>query len=253
MRLRQIALAVRDLATAESTLTRLLGLGRPFRDPGVGVFGLANAVFAVGDTFLELLTPVRANAPAGRWLERFGDGGYMVIFETREPDGDRARALRLGARIAFEAEVGGARTIHLHPRDVGGAILSFDAMPTPGEWRWAGPDWRQRAGDGRVDAIREVELAGPDPQALAIRWAALLGAPVRPAGRGHHRIELDEGGSIRFAPDPGRAGAGITAIALACGDRGRVLAAASELALPIRGSAVEALGTRLELDGSGKG
>lgn len=247
MRLRQVALAVRDLAEAEATLRSVFGLGPPFRDPGVGVFGLANAVFTVGETFLELVTPVRATASAARWLERHGDGGYMVILETRDLPEDRARVLRSGARIVFEAAVEGARTVHVHPRDIGGAILSFDAMAEPGEWRWAGTDWRSRSGDGRVRGLAAVELAGPDPAGLAARWAALLGAPARTAGPDAQAIDLEEGGSLRFVPGPGREAAGISGIALRCGDRERVLAAARELGLPVRGSGVEVLGTRFDL------
>ena len=247
MRLRQIALAVDELPRAEATLTRLLGLGRPFRDPGVGVFGLENAVFTVGDTFLELVAPVRPDTSAGRWLARFGDGGYMVILETRDLDADRARALRCGARIVFEAEVEGARTVHLHPRDVGGAILSFDAMPGPGVWQWAGPDWPERAGDGRVRAIGGVVLSGPDPDGLAARWAALVGSAARAEGDRRLRIDLDGGGVLRFARAPEHGKARISSLTLLAEDPDRVLRAARSLGLPVRDAAVQVLGVVLEL------
>ena len=62
-------------------LRRELGLDEPFRDPGVGVFGLENAVFAVGDTFLEVVAPVQPDTTAGRYLQRRGgDSGYMAIY-----------------------------------------------------------------------------------------------------------------------------------------------------------------------------
>jgi hypothetical protein len=51
MRLRQVALAVRTLEPALGQLRRVLGLGEPFHDPGVGVFGLENAVLPVGDAY----------------------------------------------------------------------------------------------------------------------------------------------------------------------------------------------------------
>jgi hypothetical protein len=59
VRLRQVALVAAELAPAAEALQEALGLGDPFHDPGVAEFGLDNAVFAVGDSFLEI---VRASA-----------------------------------------------------------------------------------------------------------------------------------------------------------------------------------------------
>ena len=36
-----------------------------------------------------------------------------------------------------------ARTIHLHPRQVGGAILSLDKMIPDEAWLWAGTSWKK--------------------------------------------------------------------------------------------------------------
>ena len=49
LRIRQIVFAVRDLEAGRAQLTALLGLDQPFRDPEVGVFGIDNAVYALGD------------------------------------------------------------------------------------------------------------------------------------------------------------------------------------------------------------
>jgi hypothetical protein len=82
-RLRQVALAARRLAPVADELERQLGLHPPFHDPGVGSFGLENSVFAVGDTFLEVVAPVKDDTTAGRYLDRRGgDCGYMAIFQV---------------------------------------------------------------------------------------------------------------------------------------------------------------------------
>ncbi|MFI5321539.1 MAG: VOC family protein, partial [Myxococcota bacterium] len=144
MRLRQIALAARDLTGTLDTLCDVLGVEVAFNDPGVGVFGLENGVIPIGETFLEVVSPVRPNATAARWIERRGgDSGYMVIFQVDELASQRARLEALGVRIVWEGKQKGAATLHLHPRDVGGAIVSFDTMDEPGAWEWAGPMWRQ--------------------------------------------------------------------------------------------------------------
>ena len=52
VRLRQAVLVAGELEPAAAALRSALGLEEPFRDPGVGAFGLANVVFALGDCFL---------------------------------------------------------------------------------------------------------------------------------------------------------------------------------------------------------
>ena len=164
MQLRQIALAARDLAGTVDTLSEVLGIEVAFNDPGVGVFGLENGVMPIGETFLEVVSPVRANTTAGRWIERRGgDSGYMVIFQAPELASHRARLEKLGVRIVWEGKQKGAATLHLHPRDVGGAIVSIDTMDEPGAWEWAGPKWRQHVRKGLTRAIVGAELESPEP------------------------------------------------------------------------------------------
>ena len=92
VRLRQAVLVAAELEPSASRLRSALDLGEPFRDPGVGEFGLANVVFALGDCFLEVISPTQPGTAAGRYLERHGgDGGYMAIFDLEDLDG-RARA-----------------------------------------------------------------------------------------------------------------------------------------------------------------
>src|SRR5678815_6198505 len=98
MRLRQIALVGRDLDAAEADIRAVLGLDYAYDDPGVGKFGLRNAVFPVGETFLEVVSPKQAGTTAGRLLEkRGGDGGYMVILQVEDIAEARARIAKAGA------------------------------------------------------------------------------------------------------------------------------------------------------------
>ena len=104
LRLRQIALVATDLASAEAEVTSALGVRLCFRDPGVGVFGLHNALFPVGDQFLEVVSPTREGTTAGRQLaKRGGDGGYMVLVQTDDLAGFRQRFADPGVRVAYEA------------------------------------------------------------------------------------------------------------------------------------------------------
>ena len=170
MRLRQIALAARDLASTVDTLCEVLGIEVAFNDPGVAAFGLENGVMPIGETFLEVVSPTRADTTAGRWMERRGgDSGYMVIFQVDELASARERLAKLGVRVVWEGKQKGAATLHLHPRDVGGAIVSLDTMDEPGAWEWAGPKWRECVRTEVTRAIVGAELESPEPEKLAAR------------------------------------------------------------------------------------
>jgi hypothetical protein len=175
MRLRQVALAVRELEPALSQLRRVLGLGEPFHDRGVGVFGLENAVLPVGDAFLELVSPVKPDTAAGRWIDRRGgDAGYMAIFQTSDLADARAHVDALGVRVVWEANLDHAATIHLHPRDVGGAIVSLDWMDPPESWEWGGPGWQERATHDVCTGLSGAILEAAEPEKLAARWGEVL-------------------------------------------------------------------------------
>ena len=117
----------------------------PFHDPEVGRFGLTNAVFAVGDTFVEVVAPAPPDTTAGRYLKRRGgDGGYMAIFQVRDLAAARRRVAGLGVRVVWTADLPDIAATHLHPADVPGAIVSLDWAAPEQSWRWAGPSWTGR-------------------------------------------------------------------------------------------------------------
>ncbi|MDQ3384651.1 MAG: hypothetical protein M3503_01360 [Actinomycetota bacterium] len=149
----------------------------PYADPGIAEFGLANAVFASGDTFLEIVSPVQEGTTAGRYLERRGgDAGYMAIFQVEDLRGARERLGDLGVRVVWQVDLPDMAGTHLHPRDVPGAIVSLDRPDPPDSWRWAGPRWTGSApADREPGGITGATVTSPDPEGLAARWAAVLG------------------------------------------------------------------------------
>ncbi|HEX4660156.1 MAG TPA: hypothetical protein VH307_22445, partial [Streptosporangiaceae bacterium] len=134
-RLRQVALVARDCDRVAGELCQAFGLAQPFHDPGVGRFGLTNAVFAVGDTFLEVVAPAQPDTAAGRYLQRRGgDGGYMAIFQVPHLAAARRRLAGLGVRVVWTADLPDIAATHLHPRDVPGAIVSLDWAEPAQSW-----------------------------------------------------------------------------------------------------------------------
>jgi len=200
-RLRQVALVARDCAQVAGELSQAFGWPPPFHDPGVGQFGLTNAVFTVGDTFVEVVAPAQPDTTAGRYLERRGgDGGYMAIFQVPDLAAARRRVAGLGVRVIWTADLADIAGTHLHPRDVPGAIVSLDWAAPEQSWRWAGPSWTGRVPDHAHGGVTGLTVEVNDPAAAARRWAAVLG--ISAADQGDTMVvELpDQGQRLRFVP-----------------------------------------------------
>lgn len=213
MRLRQAVLVAAELEPVASALGTALGLDEPFRDPGVGLFGLENAVFALGDCFIEVVSPTEPGTAAGRYLDRQdGDGGYMAIFDIEDLQGARERALGLGVRVAWEIDLPDISTTHLHPADMCGAIVSLDQSRPYGTWRWGGPRWTGRTGTGAPGRLAGVALAVSDSAIVAARWAEVLGLEV--GGGDRPVLRLDGGGEVRFETAASERAEGLVEIAV---------------------------------------
>jgi hypothetical protein len=195
-----------ELDEVVGLLRQTLGLGEPFNDPGVGIFGLRNAVFALGDCFLEIVSPVEPGTAAGRHLARHGgDCGYMVIFDLEDLDGARERARELGVRVVWQVDLPDISATHLHPADTRGAIVSLDRSCPYGTWRWGGPDWIGQTGTGAPGRLRGVSIAVSEPDVVRARWASLLGLPS--GAEDADLLRLD-GAEVRFvaASEPRKEG-----------------------------------------------
>lgn len=217
IRLRQVALVARDLEPTVDALTKTLGVDVCYRDPGVAEFGLVNALFAIGDAFLEVVSPQQEGTTAGRLLDKHGgDYGYMVIMQLSDLEEARARLDGLGVRVVWKADLRDAAGTHLHPKDVGGAILSLDWMDPPESWKWAGPEWQQHVDTEVVTALSGVTVAVPDPEATARKWADIFGVAASAS-----RIDLDHGTSISFVESDRVENEGVSGIEVKATDRAR--------------------------------
>jgi hypothetical protein len=211
-RLRQVVLAARDLGAVTAELEAALGVSAPFRDDGVGHFGLHNAVYAVGDTFVEVVSPVRAGTSAGRQLDRRGgDCGYMAMFELADVVAARHRLDETGVRVVWETTHDDIVDLHLHPKDVPGAIVALDVTTPQGSWRWGGPAWTAAVAPHGAGGLLDLVVGAVDPDAAAARWASVLGIDVS------DRVVVLAGGQqhIRFTPVAAEREQGIIGVRLA--------------------------------------
>jgi hypothetical protein len=249
--LRQAVVAARDLARVEEQLCRVFDLEVAYRDPAVGFFGLVNAVMPVGTTFLEVVSPVRPDVTGARFLERRGgDAGYMLLVQTDDLAGDRRRLAGMGVREVWSTELDDIAAAHLHPIDIGGAILSLDQPKPPEAWRWGGPDWRDAKRSDVVDRVVGAELCARDPGALAQRWSEVLGETTTRGADGAWQIEL-EASRITFVPLRSGELEGLRTIELRSRRPERALEVAQRLDLVVEagsdGSAIVIAGTRFRL------
>lgn len=197
-RIRQLVFASKDADDIERLRT-VLGLGEGFVDPGVREFGLTNGVFALGDQFLEVVVPIEDNTAAGRFMDRSdGIGGYMAIFQTEDLAGVRKRADDLQIRRVWNIDRSDISASHLHPADIGGAIVSVDEAHPEGSWLWGGPDWRTNS---RPGALVRMEVTAVEPQTLSERWGNVLNVPSTPVGHGIFELEMGEH-TISVVPGP---------------------------------------------------
>lgn len=173
LRLRQVVIAARDLDATVDRLCADLGLSVCFNDPGVAEFGLRNALLTVGDQFIEIVSPINDDTAAGRLLDRRNaeTTAYMVMFEVDDLDARLANLQAAGVRIVWSGDYGSIRGRHLHPHDVGGAIVSLDETNPKGSWHWAGPNWRPHQENSIVTAIAGYAIGVDDPAIVATRWS----------------------------------------------------------------------------------
>ena len=142
----------------------------------------------------------------------------MVLVQTKALAEHKARVEDAGLRVVHDGrvELGGEsiRGIHLHPKDVGGAILSIDQAEPPESWLWAGADWRYHSLADVVTAITAIDLQADDPQALAQRVPS--DRPPRP-----RRRDRTDDAELRFVQATDGRGDGLSAAELRAADRTR--------------------------------
>ncbi|MEM7016337.1 MAG: VOC family protein [Pseudomonadota bacterium] len=233
LRLRQIALVAPKLAPAVEEFQEILGLDVCFRDPGVGQFGLENALLPLGNQFVEIVAPVKEGTAGGRYLERrHGAGGYMFITQCNEHAPRRKRVEELGVRIVFHFETDDFLNMQMHPRDTGGTFFEIDEQLGEGAHELDGP-WEPAGGDGwqtarrtdRVGGIVNAEIQVDDPEKTAARWAEIVELTVTRDANDNPFLQLDNAGA-RFVPCADGRPEGLGGLDLLANDRESIISAA---------------------------
>ena len=149
LRLRQTAVLVRDLDQAVEWWGRMFGLKATkrfqvsFTDLEIAVLPLQGM-----DTFIELAQPTGPEAPSQRFLDRYGEGIYLTIYEIADSLATDAHLVEQGARFTSSRQTAnyvnlGFNSIWLHPAGFLGAFTQLSQVFSPDNpWPPAGDDWR---------------------------------------------------------------------------------------------------------------
>ncbi len=124
-----IAVVVSDLDEAVRLWRDVLGLRAGGREV-VADQGVEVQMMYAGDTRIELVRPLRPDAPAARFLAKRGPGLHHLALAVADCGQSLAEAGARGARLVDEqprAGAHGTRIAFLHPASTGGVLTEFVA------------------------------------------------------------------------------------------------------------------------------
>jgi methylmalonyl-CoA/ethylmalonyl-CoA epimerase len=129
-RLNHVAIAVPDLASATATYRDQLGatVSAPIDQPEHGV----RVVFiSLPNTKIELLEPLGADSPIGKFLARNPDGGiHHLCYEVADIEAARDTLKAAGARVLGDGQpklgAHGKSVLFLHPKDFNGTLVELE-------------------------------------------------------------------------------------------------------------------------------
>jgi len=131
-RLNHVAIVVPDLKAATTIYRDTLGatVSAPLDLPDHGV----TTVFVeLPNTKIELLQPLGANSPIGKFLQANPSGGmHHVCYEVTNIIAARDRLVKAGARVLGDGEARtgahGKPVLFLHPKDFCGTLVELEQV-----------------------------------------------------------------------------------------------------------------------------
>jgi len=116
----ELSVVVRDIEAAIERYTKLFGLTVHHRGES-RQFGFKNAILPTGIGHIELMEPTDPTKPVGRFLEKNGEGVYLVGFECADVPGAVAKLRGDGVRVDSPRE----DIAWVHPRETHGLFVEL--------------------------------------------------------------------------------------------------------------------------------
>lgn len=126
-RIDHIGIAVRDLDRAIQTYERLLGLRVNSRER-LEREGIEVAMIPIGESRIELITPINAESKVEKFLQDRGEAVHHVAYATDDVAASLERAGTGGAELldaAARPGSHGTRIAFIHPKSVCGVLTEF--------------------------------------------------------------------------------------------------------------------------------
>ena len=126
-RIDHVGVAVDDLDEAVALYSERLGMPVEHRET-VEDQGVEAVLVGVGEGHIELLRPLAAETPVGRFLDRNGPGLHHVAYETTDIQSALDAARAAGIRLIDEGPRTGirnSRVAFLHPKSTGGVLTEL--------------------------------------------------------------------------------------------------------------------------------
>lgn len=122
-----VAIAVRDLDAAVAWYEETLGARQSHREV-IESDGVEEALLKVADSYVQLLTPTRADSPVARYLERKGEGIHHVGYRVTDCAAALASMRAAGASTIDEVPRPGSRgttVAFVHPKSAFGTLIEL--------------------------------------------------------------------------------------------------------------------------------
>jgi methylmalonyl-CoA/ethylmalonyl-CoA epimerase len=115
----ELSVVVRDIDAAIERYAKLFGLKVHHRGESKE-FGFKNAILPLGRGHIEFLEPTDPTKPVGKFLQKHGEGVYLVGFDCQDIPGAVARLREQGARVDQRGEIA-----WVHPREAHGLFVEL--------------------------------------------------------------------------------------------------------------------------------
>jgi hypothetical protein len=217
-RIRHYVIAAKDLDAVCNQLFGFFEIEPTVKPPGnepTLAFGFRTRMLRIGTTLIEVVSPIREKHQLQDFfIERGGDGGFMVVMQTYDDDALLARAAAANHKLAFEIKDFMGQHLMQFDYKTFGTRFEFYKYTPEDNW-WGNPLTGDYKDSKAAEDIVGAEVAVENPVAIA-ETAASTFLGVRD-GRGVQFLDR----RIDFV-DPAGQARGLRALYVKARDRRRV-------------------------------